>query len=364
MIDSAILVDWDDGHSPGNSTVQNKMLIHEHKSKNNFIDIFDDVLGDDWCSYIHEYSSRIGKPWGTYVTKDEVLDMNHDPILIRDEDPEKAIGLIVTRTLYFEKGLNIINNDLARIHGIAVWGLISGKDAAVDYHIDYAELYRYETGVICPPLYAGVLQVSDLPTMVGGDFKVNRKGLDHYRQVGYKACLTTPTMYQQDLATSEDWLTVPYRRNRAVLFDGNLPHTATKVLEIEEGQKRVVIGLNVFGYEVGNCCQRAPEHSQAFNRTVKLYQTMASLGMPITSYTSDPTSAYSASINLLPPVPDPSTELLVGISPKAMATTGVTVKDIMKNPGLAKLLVSAAKKVRKARILDSEAGKSKDALLT
>jgi hypothetical protein len=66
----------------------------------------------------------------------------------------------------------------------------------VQYHIDYAELYRYETNVIYPPLYAGTCQVSPVhgdEDMVGGDFQANVRGIEHYRQFGYKgtSCVYT-----------------------------------------------------------------------------------------------------------------------------------------------------------------------------
>ena len=75
------------------------------------------------------------------------------------------------------------------IVGTAVWCLCSDETDSVQYHIDYAELYRYETNVIYPPLYAGTCQVAPLSgdeDMVGGDFQANVQGIEHYRHFGYK----------------------------------------------------------------------------------------------------------------------------------------------------------------------------------
>ena len=67
-------------------------------------------------------------------------------------------------------------------------------------------LVRYETGLIFPPIYAGTWQVSPVSTattgavgpnqeqgeqhaegsMEGGDFVANVRGIDHYREFGYK----------------------------------------------------------------------------------------------------------------------------------------------------------------------------------
>ena len=37
----------------------------------------------------------------------------------------------------------------------------------------------------------------------------------------------------------------------------------------------MILGFNLFTHDVGPAAQRAPEHSEKFNSTVKLLQTMA-----------------------------------------------------------------------------------------
>lgn len=70
-----------------------------------------------------------------------------------------------------------------------MWCLCSDETDSVQYHIDYAELYRYETNVIYPPMYAGTCQLSPVHSeeeMIGGDFQANIGGVEHYRKFGYK----------------------------------------------------------------------------------------------------------------------------------------------------------------------------------
>jgi hypothetical protein len=165
---------------------------------------------------------------------------------------------------------------------------------------------------------------------------------------------------QRDLS-SADWITARYRRNRGVVHDGNFPHLSTPITHIKPGCKRVILGFNCFSDAVGECCIRAPEHSDAFNRTIKLYQTMAALGVPITA-SSGGASKYD---NDRPAEPTNGT---AGVNPGAASGAsapkkGINVKDIMKNPALAKLLVTAAKRLtehqkKEAAELD---GKSKAA---
>jgi hypothetical protein len=53
------------------------------------------------------------------------------------------------------------------------------------------ELFRYETGIIIPPLAAGTIQILDKDcAMEGGEFMANSEGIAHYRKFGYKGRLT------------------------------------------------------------------------------------------------------------------------------------------------------------------------------
>lgn len=173
--------------------------------------------------------------------------------------------------------------------------------------------HRYETNIIYPPLYAGTCHVSPIHgsnDMIGGSFCANIGGIDHYRRFGYKGktlhtyrhhhhCyhyyhyhnhmqsgkLCNPEDFKDDLNNNSDWITIPYKRNRGILHDGNYPHLSTAIEYIRPEYKRVIIGFNCFTKELSECNIRAPEHSDAFNRTIKLYQMMSSIGLPITTTT-------------------------------------------------------------------------------
>jgi hypothetical protein len=198
--------------------------------------------------------------------------------------------------------------------------------------------YRYETNIIHPPLYAGTAHLSPPEVMMrGGHFMVNTNGIDHYRKFGYKARMQ-PGL-QDDIDGNEDgsWIRVPYRYNRGILHDGDFPHLSTPVESIDPFSRRVILGFNCFTEEVGPCCLRAPEHSDAFNRTVKLYQTLASVqggGGTVTGKYSGESTGRSSN--------------RVDIASAEKKKSSVTIQDIKKNPALAKLLVAAAKRVKEA----------------
>jgi hypothetical protein len=147
--------------------------------------------------------------------------------------------------------------------------------------------------VIHPPLYAGTCQISSLTgdEIIGGDFYANSRGLEHYKQFGYKGLLRSKEELERDIQT-DDWIRIRYKRNRGTLHDGDFPHFSSPIQSIVSGKKRVILGLNFFSSSVGECCLRAPEHSDAFNRTVKLYQMMSKLGG--SEFGSAPSGKYSS----------------------------------------------------------------------
>lgn len=93
---------------------------------------------------------------------------------------------------------------------------------------------------------------------------------------------------------------------------------------------------------------RAPEHSDAFNRTIKLYQTMAALGVPITAGGASNVSKYSKDESGSTPHGQETRGVESSGTEQAAPTVrkGMNVKDVLKNPALAKLLVTAARKLK------------------
>jgi hypothetical protein len=44
------------------------------------------------------------------------------------------------------------DKDNEDVHGISVWVIVSNVNDSVQYHIDYAEMFRYQTNIIYPPM--------------------------------------------------------------------------------------------------------------------------------------------------------------------------------------------------------------------
>ena len=181
---------------------------------------------------------------------------------------------------------NVTKDDT--IHGVAVWGLASSEQDTVQYHLDYAELIRYEYNVMVPPVLAGTLHCTP-GTMVGGAFAVNLQGMKHYETHGYKGKLSGDDMagYQTPPQESEihvdpktQWMTIPYRYNRLICHSGQLPHLSTPIESLPSPTtKRVILGFNFFCHDVGPTVQQAPEHSKAFRKRVQLSQCLRTISL-------------------------------------------------------------------------------------
>ncbi|KAL9190874.1 hypothetical protein ACHAXT_000580 [Thalassiosira profunda] len=278
-------------------------------------------------------------PWGTYVTLQEALERMEHATQSSDEKKEEiphdnevncndmdnirhalaveAVAKFFLQTVPSTPGTAAVaraSSDqpsnsalyeraqfLEHAHGVAVWALSSSPGESVQYHIDYAELLRYEYNVTVPPLWAGTIQCSALwnesasndqarqKIMKGGEFCVNPRGLDHYAEHGYKGNLSGDPMggWRRPEGTDRgvringdsQWVTIPYAFNRGIVHCGDLPHLSAPVDSINGLEKsslsstsRVIVGFNVFGHDVGECVAKAPEHSRAFRRKVKLYR--------------------------------------------------------------------------------------------
>eukprot|EP00956_Cyclotella_meneghiniana_P020974 scaffold37642_cov96-Cyclotella_meneghiniana.AAC.6 len=323
-----------------------------------------------------------------------------------------------------------LNHFLKHAHGVAVWALSSKAGHSVQYHIDYAELLRYEYNVTVPPLWAGTVQCSEIwnnvcidedsiandaekcdgiheccghchkrnqvfqpemksigfdshphrslrcifdgvhecssvcekpqwnttssktpqqnSFMRGGEFCVNLRGLEHYSEHGYKGNISgdayggwkrpiQPKQSQYNtnvFCESSQWVTIPYAFNRGIVHKGDLPHLSAPIESIEaietnsgsrnsSFKSRVIVGFNVFGHGVGEVIAKAPEHSKAFRRKVKLYR--ATVGACASNESSE---VDIADINY-------------------KKQNGLNISQISENRALKKLLVLAKREVVK-----------------
>ena len=60
------VIEFDDGHKPGSTAEDTKLIMHQYKTSSKFIAVFDELLPSEWCDRIYNYSCTKGKPWGLF----------------------------------------------------------------------------------------------------------------------------------------------------------------------------------------------------------------------------------------------------------------------------------------------------------
>lgn len=341
----------DDGHLPEtfrhDESSCSQIVVQDDEYRRDFLSIFPDVLSSHLTDEIYRMTinNTEGRSWGTYVTVEEAQEyfkqmkdgetfeesLRFLKTSLREEQYRHLLAKAAVHHFLLEKAnlaIDSLSNDLSqnKIHGVAVWALSSHINDEVQYHIDYAELVRYEHNIIYPPLYAGTVQCSPLNvndridqteqnggSMVGGDFAVNIQGLEHYEKHGYKGKKSqdpfagfkpesshqystsfqtsssskpfdmynhfyTNQMVSANNKTTDDfWIAIPYRYNQGILHKGEYPHLSTLIKKMSPPNihQRVIMGLNVFGFDVGPLVQKAPEHSATFQKKVKRMQALS-----------------------------------------------------------------------------------------
>ena len=270
---------FDDGYTPPlfrgiepSRIVRHPQSNDASKSDSKQVYIIDNALPSDLVHQICEYVNESNEPaYGTYVTLNEA---QHTSICESKSsiDNDDFQALARKAVFYFLEHIKkSVNNDIRSldVHGVAVWWLASEVGSrGVAYHMDYAELVRYEYNLIVPPLYGAVLHCADFD-IDGGEFLVNTNGLDHYAICGYKN--ESPF----DVDDEGYWERISYKFNRLIAFNGECPHMSTKVNSllndenyVDRCRRRVIMGFNMFSNDVGPLIEAAPEHSPAFKARV------------------------------------------------------------------------------------------------
>lgn len=273
------IVDWDDGFTPsGCNGSKGRMVVDQPRSTPGLMAVVDGVVPDELAQNLYDSAVEAGV-WGEYVNANDIdalvgleEDSSSSPRTIHTTLHRKHLAACAVHSFFREKCAHLVAGDWdTRVHGVSVWVIASDVGNSVQYHIDYAEMFRFQTNVIYPPMYGGTLHLT--PTtpnhgLKGGEFCANLGGLEHYREHRYKCPLE-----KLDVENDNDWIKVPYKYNRGTLCDGDFPHFSAPVTYIPDEKKRVIVGFNVCNHEIGPIVEDYPEHGAKFNKFVKLSQT-------------------------------------------------------------------------------------------
>jgi hypothetical protein len=247
--------------------------------------VIGEAVDDSLAREAFAFSSTYGGSWGTYLEVDG-QEPDGSPRLRAssgsDGEPDvAALALRLVLSLLRRGAGPLLLPDLDRLHGFSLWSVQGDVGQMTEYHIDYAEVYRRETGIIRPPLHAITLQLSpvDPADIEGGTFGAHVGGIEHYARHGYKCRLAPPRAGcpAPDWGTGTGWRYAPYAFNQATVCAGDVPHASSRVTRWPVHTPRVVIGINTFGPEEGLVEARLPLHSAAFRRALKLQRLEAVL---------------------------------------------------------------------------------------
>ena len=211
--------DWDDGFIPSGCNGAKGVMIHVPRENTSFVTIREKVLSPKCAKELYE-TRKHGSTWGVYIPVQDIESLRLKQSMQHGTNPI----------------LPVVHLNGKKVHGVSVWLIASSLSDEVAYHIDYAEMLRYQKNIIHPPLYGATLHLTPV-AVEGGSLSMNLRGLDHYKTFQYKACRD-----KLDVNDS-NWITVPYVYNRAILFDGDLPHFSSPVTQIPAGHQRVILGM-------------------------------------------------------------------------------------------------------------------------
>ena len=116
-------------------------------------------------------------------------------------------------------------------------------ETGLHLHVDCDEDYYNLTQIIQPPKYTSVLYLGPDHDLEGGELALNLNGIDYAEshdldhnehdtiENKQKNCISDMQAHVIRRDT-ENWLTIPYRYNRLIVFDPHYPHC---VLNIKKG---------------------------------------------------------------------------------------------------------------------------------
>ncbi|KAF0709360.1 Aste57867_5950 [Aphanomyces stellatus] len=265
---------WDDNFHPSGAAAPTSteaapgyMVVDQPRACPGLFRVMENAVSKDLAAQL--YASAVEtRVWGVYILTTEIFDAKLTAFPPTKDDHERHTLALHAIRQFLVDSKALPSQDWTATHGVVVWVITSDVDDVVAYHMDYAEMFRYQTNVTYPPLYSGTLHVSPLHDgdIQGGEFYAFTSGLDHYKTHGYKASLAPVKNHDK---------VVSYRHCRGILVDGNFPHGSTVVTALPPETKRVVVGLNLFNHEIGPHAQAYPEHSRKFNKYVKVAQAAA-----------------------------------------------------------------------------------------
>lgn len=173
---------------------------------------------------------------------------------IREEYSEvDNLKRIIAKKIWFEKAEQLIRKRETEFKAFEIWtGKIpsdqdfnnknlAGGIGGLNYHLDKDEILS-DQGELSSPLYASAFYIGPKEGITGGEIVINTKGKKHYEDYTSAGGGIVPDH-------GPEWIKVPFKYNRLVLFDGLYPHFVAPVISRPVDKCRVTIAVNAWDKE-------------------------------------------------------------------------------------------------------------------
>ena len=181
------------------------------------------------------------------ILNDAKQEKEFDPFFIKKEDINPS-GDCISKILH-KTWIDNLEIDADRVLGFEVWNNLMVSSHVLYLHVDCDEYTHQTHNRIVNPLYTSVLYLGPKNGLVGGELalslKYTFKDLD--KNIDYDSI----TLEGENATSGEDWLKIPYRYNRLVVFDSTRPHLVTEIKEgATEENPRIGLTMAAWDYEV------------------------------------------------------------------------------------------------------------------
>jgi hypothetical protein len=164
------------------------------------------------------------------------------------------ISRTIAKTIWYEKAEQLLRKRETEFKAFEIWtGKIppdtefnnnnfAGGIGGLNYHLDKDEILSTK-GELSSPIYGSAFYIGPRENITGGEILINTNGKNHmedYEKAGGGIVSTH----------GAEWIKIPFRYNRLVLFDGLYPHFVAPVISRPVNKCRVTIAVNAWNKDI------------------------------------------------------------------------------------------------------------------
>ena len=164
------------------------------------------------------------------------------------------ISRSIAKTIWYEKAEQLLRKRETEFKAFEIWtgkippdedfnnkNLVGGI-GGLNYHLDKDEILS-DKGELSSPIYGSALYVGPRENITGGEIFINTNGKEHIEKYGRSGGGIVSTH-------GPEWVKVPFKYNRLVLFDGLYPHFVAPIISRPADKCRVTIAVNAWDKEI------------------------------------------------------------------------------------------------------------------